>query len=86
MVKFAFGILSHLEDQRIQTLSDPSDGAILLRQVRALILIVRTRENLLRLFKADPALRIRPQHLAFARIEVEARWYNCYTIIAFEAI
>ena len=44
-----------------------------------MVQIVRSRKNHLRLLEADAPMRIGPQALAFARIEVE-RMYNCYTI------
>ena len=53
MVKLAFLVLSHLKHERIQSLSDPSDGAVLLWHVATLIEIVRAGKDFLRLFKAN---------------------------------
>jgi hypothetical protein len=50
-----------------------------------LIEIVGPVKNLLSLFKADAPVRIFPQPLALARIEVEAHMYNCYTIFTVNA-
>jgi hypothetical protein len=53
----------------------------LLGHIRTLIEVVRAGENLPSLFKPDSTARVFPQLQAFARIEVEARLYNSYTIL-----
>jgi len=57
-------ILPNFEDQGEEAAFHPSDGAILLRVVRAPILIVRVLEDLPCLLEADPSLRVPPQGLA----------------------
>jgi hypothetical protein len=71
MVKLAFVVFPHLEDQRIQFVPDPSDRTVLFRQVASLVLVIRAKKNLLNFFKADTPLRIAPQSLALAWIEVK---------------
>jgi hypothetical protein len=46
-----------------------------------LIQIIWLPEYFLNLFEPDSTLRILPQPLALARIEVETHWYNCYTTV-----
>jgi hypothetical protein len=53
MVKLAFVVFPHLEDQRIQFVPDPSDRTVLFRQVASLVLVIRAKKNLLNFFKAD---------------------------------
>jgi len=72
VIELALIVLAHLKDHGVALLSNPANGTILLRQVGALVLIVRTRKNLLRLLKPDAALRVLPQPHALHRIEVEA--------------
>src|SRR5271163_2281321 len=40
-------VLPHLKNDGVEPLSDPADGAVLLRQVRPLIEVIRPEENLL---------------------------------------
>lgn len=48
--------------------------------IRPLIEVIGAGKNLLRLLKADATVRIGPQPLTLARIEVKAHSYNSYTI------
>ena len=72
MVVFALFVLANLEDQRVKRVADPSDCPELLGKIRTLIQIVRPGEYFLNLFEADSTLRILPQLIALARIEVES--------------
>jgi hypothetical protein len=49
VVVFAEAVFPDLKNQREQAISVPSDGAVLLGIVRATVLVVRAREDLLRL-------------------------------------
>ena len=60
MVKFAFFVLPHFENDGVQVLSYPTDRAVLFGQIRALIEIVWVREDLLHLFKSDPSFWVCP--------------------------
>jgi hypothetical protein len=51
-------VLTHLEDQRVQTFSNPADGAILFGEVRALVEVVRAVKQSLRLLESDSPFRI----------------------------
>jgi hypothetical protein len=53
VINLAFIILSNLEDKRVQAFCHPSDRAVLLRQIRSLIEVIRVGENLLRFLEAD---------------------------------
>jgi hypothetical protein len=82
VVKLSFLIFANFKNQRIQSLSNPTDRPKLLGHIRTLMEIVRMSEDLLRLLEADAAERVRPQPLALTRVEVEAHMYNSYTIIS----
>ena len=69
MVILVHPILADFEDQGEEAAFYPSDGAILLRVVRALILVVRALEDFLRLFKADSSLWVPAQGFAFRATE-----------------
>jgi hypothetical protein len=64
-------VFPNLENDRIQTLSHPTDSAILFRQVRALVKIIRMSEYFPRFFEADSSLRIQPQSPALSFVEVK---------------
>jgi len=53
MVVLTVTVFSHLENEGIEPIFDPSDGAILFRQIGSLVLVVGASENLLRLFESD---------------------------------
>ncbi len=61
-----------LTDQRIQPFTDPTNRKILLWQLGTQALAIGPREDLLRLLKPDPALRVRPQLLALMRIKLKS--------------
>jgi hypothetical protein len=83
VVELTLGVIAHFKDEGVEPLPNPANGTMLLRQVRALVLIVRTQENLLRLLKPDASPRVLPQPLAFRSIKMKAHLskYNCYTTI-----
>ena len=72
MEEFTFRILANLKDHRIQSRTDPADGAELLWNIDALIEVIRMRKDLLRFLEADPTLWIAPKAFALALIEVES--------------
>jgi phage-related holin len=51
-------VVAHLEDDGVQTVSNPADGSILFGAVRALVEIVRMGKESLRLLESDSSLRI----------------------------
>ncbi len=71
MVELSFGILPNLKNHRVQAVTDPTDGAMLNREVRTLVGVVGMKENLLHFLEADSAPGISPQALALPLIEVE---------------
>jgi hypothetical protein len=81
VIKLAFLIQSNLKDERIDALSNPANGTVLVRNVRTLIEIVGPVKDLSRLLEPDTAAGIFPQPPTFLRIEVKAQIYNCYTIL-----
>src|SRR5580698_2099895 len=50
---FAVLVLSHFENDRVQMLFHPTDGAILFRPIRALIEVIGMQKDLLCLFDSD---------------------------------
>src|ERR1700722_3257882 len=78
-VVLSFVVLSHLKNDGVQPLAHPPDGPILLRPIRAAIEVVGVRKNLFYLFESDASLRVRPQPLALALIELKSHEYNSYT-------
>jgi hypothetical protein len=46
-------VLTHLEDERVQGVSNPANGAILFGDVRALVEVVRAVKQSLRLLESD---------------------------------
>ncbi len=60
MVILAESIVSDLKDERIELPFCPTDNAVLRRIVGSLILIIRTREDLLCFLETDSALGVLP--------------------------
>jgi hypothetical protein len=58
MVILAFVVFASFEDKGVESPIDPPDRTILLGDIRALVQIVRTPEQVSRLLEADPSLRI----------------------------
>jgi len=58
VVVFSLFVLSHFKNDGIQLLPHPADCPVLLGQIRALVKIVRVRENLLRLFESGASFRV----------------------------
>ena len=72
MEKFTLFVLPDLKNDRIQEVAHPTDGYILLWNIRPLIEPIRSREQLLGLFETDAAPWIRCGTLAFSRIEAKS--------------
>ena len=72
MQNFAFSVLSDFNNHRIQPVAHPADGPELFRNVGSLIEPIGPREQLTCLFKPYATLGIRPEALAFSKIEAEA--------------
>jgi hypothetical protein len=70
MVVFAVPVLTDLEDQREQPLSDPSYCAKLLRIVGALVQIKRSKKDLLGLFEVDASLGLFLRRALFAALNL----------------
>jgi hypothetical protein len=69
---FAEAVFPDLEYHCEQPVADPPDRAVLLRFVRAPVLVMRVGEDLLRFLEADAALRVAPQRLALGLAELES--------------
>jgi hypothetical protein len=75
-------VFPHFKNQRVQSFAYPADGAVLFRQIGALVKVVGMREDLLRLLKTDPALGGSPLTVCFsAHRSGSAFQYNCYTTV-----
>ena len=72
MVEFSFRIFPNLKNHRVQAAPDPADGAMLNREIRTLVGVIRMKENLLHFLEADSALGVPPKTLALPRIEMES--------------
>lgn len=72
MAELSFLVFSNFKDHGIKAITYPSDGAMLNRQVGALVEVIRMKEHLLRFFKADSAPWIPPKAFALPRIKVES--------------
>ena len=77
-------VFAHFEDERIQSTLRPSNRAVLFRIVQTLVEIVGMSKDLLRLFEADPSVRVLLQLLAscLAVPKAHPNRYSCYTIWA----
>jgi hypothetical protein len=71
VAKFTLFVLPDFKNDGIQEVAHPTDGHVLLRNIRPLIEPIRSREQLLRLFETDAAPWIRSETLAFSRIEAK---------------
>lgn len=65
MVELSFVVFSDLKDNRIKPITHPADGAMLNRQIGALVGVIRMKGHLLRFFEADSAPWIPPKALLF---------------------
>jgi uncharacterized metal-binding protein len=72
MVVLAFGALADLKDDGIQAVANPTDGAMLNREIGTLIEVVRMEEDLLCFLEADAAPGITTKAPALPLIEVES--------------
>jgi hypothetical protein len=72
VVEFTFRIFPNLKNYRVQAVPDPTDGAMLIGEIRTLIGVIRMKENLLHFLKADSALGVPPKTIALPRIEMES--------------
>jgi hypothetical protein len=72
MVELAFRILADFKDDGIQAITNPTDGAMLNREIGTLVEVVRMKEDLLYFLEADSAPRIAAKALALPLIEVES--------------
>ena len=61
MVELPFGVFPNFKNHSIEAVTHPADGAVLMREIRALIQIIPVKENLLRLFEANSTLGIPPK-------------------------
>jgi hypothetical protein len=67
VVILAFCILTHLQDDGEEFVSDSADGTVLFWEVGALVEIIWVRKDLLRFFKTDAAPRVLSQTPTLAR-------------------
>ena len=58
MVVLSLFVLTHFENDCVQLLPHLVDCPVLFGQIRALVRIVRVRENLLHFFESDPSFRV----------------------------
>jgi hypothetical protein len=72
VVELSFRVFPNFEDHRIEAIANPSDSAVLNREIRALVGVVRMKENSLCFLEADSAPWIPPKTLALPLIEVES--------------
>lgn len=72
MVELSFRVFADLKDHGIQPITNPADGAMLNREIGALVSVIGTKENLLRFLETDSAPWIPPKAKALPRIEVES--------------
>jgi hypothetical protein len=72
VIELAFGVFPDLKNHSVEAIAHPADGSMLMREIHALIQIIRVKEDLLCLLKADTTLGIPPKGLALPRIEVES--------------
>jgi hypothetical protein len=72
MVELSFRILPNLKNDRVQSASHPTDGAMLVRKVQTLVGVIGMMEYPLYFLEANSALRIPPKALALSLIEMES--------------
>ena len=80
MVELSFLVFPNLKDYRKESIAYPADGAVLNGEIRALVGVIRMKENLLCFLEADSAPWIPPEALALSFIKPESHGYNCYTM------
>jgi len=71
MVELSFLIFANLKDHREESITYPADGAVLNGKIRALVGVIRMKENFLGFLEPDSAPWIPPETLALALIEPE---------------
>jgi hypothetical protein len=76
MKVFTFGIVPHLENERVQPGAYPADSTELFGDIGSLIEVVGMREDLLGFLESDAALRVGPEFLAFPCVELEAHGWS----------
>src|SRR5260370_18721260 len=81
MVELPFCVFVNLKNHRIQTITYPTDRAMLNGEIGTLVGVVGMEENLLRLLETDSAPWIPPKALALPLIEVES--HECITVISY---
>ena len=69
---FSSFVFPNFKNHRVKTTAGPANGAVLLRPILSLILIIGMTEYLLRFFKTDPALRIPSESGALLLVKLEA--------------
>src|SRR5947208_2318137 len=84
MVILAILVQPNLENDRVQTPSDPSHCAVLFRGVQVLIQVIRVRKDFLYLLESNSALRIGSKQLALLYVEVES--HSSITVIPQAAV
>jgi hypothetical protein len=67
----AFQVFSNLKDEGVKSGCHPSNCALLLWNIQALVEIKRMRENFLHLFESDATLWVGPQLFTFADVKSE---------------
>ena len=72
MIELAFRVFANLEDDRVEPIANPTDGAMLSGEIRTLVSVLRMKENLLSFLETDSAAGISPECLALPLIEVES--------------
>ena len=72
MIELAFGVFPDLKNHGVEAIAYPTDGTVLMREIRALVQVVRMKENLLRLLETDTAFGIPAEAPALPRVEVES--------------
>jgi hypothetical protein len=64
-------VLAHFKDNALEPLTDPADRAMLFRQIRTIVLVVGMGEEFQNFLEPNSTLRVAPQPLTFAPIEVK---------------
>jgi hypothetical protein len=72
MVELSFRVLAYFKNDRIETIAYPANGAVLNRQIGALVSVVRMKENLLCFLETDSTPRVAPKTPALPLIKVES--------------
>ena len=72
MVELSFLVFPNLKNYREESITYPADGAVLNGEIRALVGVIRVKENLLGFLETDSAPWIPPETLALSLIEPES--------------